>query len=122
MINLATRRALSPFGAGIAMSKAIAVKVPGARSNGSHMCARRRRPRDHGCRAGRLIEVAPGEDTVTVRGREASCACMADNQAIVSIRATSSIEANAAAPIPATNATLGVGRLAGLGSSPSSHP
>lgn len=67
---------------------------------------------------GDLYEVALWEDMITVRGEELFYAYMVDNQAIVipetidAIRAIWGIESNPAASIAATNAALGIGRLA----------
>lgn len=64
-----------------------------------------------------LYEVALWEDMLTVKGDELFYAYMVDNQAIVipetidAIRALTHTEANGAASIAKTNASLGVGRL-----------
>jgi glyceraldehyde-3-phosphate dehydrogenase (NAD(P)) len=66
-----------------------------------------------------LYEVALWEDMLTVQGAELFYAYMVDNQAIVipetidAIRALTQLEADAAASITKTNASLGVGTLGG---------
>lgn len=70
---------------------------------------------------GDLYEVALWEDMLTVQGDELFYAYMVDNQAIVipetidAIRAVCVLEADPAASIARTNASLGIGRLTATG-------